>query len=182
MLYEAAATTKAKFPCAEMNERFFNARVSACLPACVRVHHLLSFPIFMLFQLSGRAKCWFFQKPFVSFNQSDSVEFGVCTRVLQRRRSHSSPFLVNCFCLAGFTKTMTVGRGGSFTVKSRLWLMKQGPNYPFFVCAFSVLQGELATDHDVVDFIMNQPNVVPRINPRVLAASRSYLDLSGSSE
>ncbi|XP_075873860.1 UDP-glucose:glycoprotein glucosyltransferase 1 isoform X2 [Nelusetta ayraudi] len=44
----------------------------------------------------------------------------------------------------------------------------------------AVYLGELATDHDVVDFIMNQPNVVPRINPRVLAASRSYLDLSGS--
>uniref|UniRef100_A0A3B3C019 Thioredoxin domain-containing protein n=1 Tax=Oryzias melastigma TaxID=30732 RepID=A0A3B3C019_ORYME len=36
----------------------------------------------------------------------------------------------------------------------------------------------LATDHDVVDFIMNQPNVVPRINPRVLSTSRTYLDLS----
>lgn len=45
-----------------------------------------------------------------------------------------------------------------------------------------VLQGELATDHDVVDFIMNQPNVVPRINPRVLSTSRTYLDLSDSSE
>ncbi|KAA8582021.1 hypothetical protein FQN60_008761, partial [Etheostoma spectabile] len=39
-------------------------------------------------------------------------------------------------------------------------------------------KGELATDHDVVDFIMNQPNVVPRINPRVLSTSRTYLDLS----
>lgn len=43
-------------------------------------------------------------------------------------------------------------------------------------------QGELATDHDVVDFIMNQPNVVPRINPRVLSTSRAYLDLSDTSE
>lgn len=43
-------------------------------------------------------------------------------------------------------------------------------------------QGELATDHDVVDFIMNQPNVVPRINPRVLSTSRTYLDLSDTSE
>lgn len=58
--------------------------------------------------------------------------------------------------------------------------MMRGPDYPSFV--FPAPQGELATDHDVVDFIMNQPNVVPRINPRVLATSRSYLDLSGSSE
>uniref|UniRef100_A0A8C4EH43 UDP-glucose ceramide glucosyltransferase-like 1 n=1 Tax=Dicentrarchus labrax TaxID=13489 RepID=A0A8C4EH43_DICLA len=42
----------------------------------------------------------------------------------------------------------------------------------------AVYLGELATDHDVVDFIMNQPNVVPRINPRVLSTSRTYLDLS----
>uniref|UniRef100_A0AAX7UTD9 UDP-glucose ceramide glucosyltransferase-like 1 n=1 Tax=Astatotilapia calliptera TaxID=8154 RepID=A0AAX7UTD9_ASTCA len=42
----------------------------------------------------------------------------------------------------------------------------------------AVYLGELATDHDVVDFIMNQPSVVPRINPRVLSTSRTYLDLS----
>ncbi|XP_071373528.1 UDP-glucose:glycoprotein glucosyltransferase 1 [Centroberyx affinis] len=42
----------------------------------------------------------------------------------------------------------------------------------------AVYLGELATDHDVVDFIMNQPNVVPRINSRVLSTSRTYLDLS----
>ncbi|XP_068608113.1 UDP-glucose:glycoprotein glucosyltransferase 1 [Brachionichthys hirsutus] len=42
----------------------------------------------------------------------------------------------------------------------------------------AVYLGELATDHDVMDFIMNQPNVVPRINPRVLSTSRSYLDLT----
>ncbi|XP_034530985.1 UDP-glucose:glycoprotein glucosyltransferase 1 [Notolabrus celidotus] len=42
----------------------------------------------------------------------------------------------------------------------------------------AVYLGELATDHDVLDFIMNQPNVVPRINPRVLSTSRTYLDLS----
>ncbi|KAF0044115.1 hypothetical protein F2P81_003273 [Scophthalmus maximus] len=44
----------------------------------------------------------------------------------------------------------------------------------------AVYLGELATDQDVVDFIMNQPNVVPRINPRVLSTSRTYLDLSDS--
>nr|XP_019953448.1 PREDICTED: UDP-glucose:glycoprotein glucosyltransferase 1 [Paralichthys olivaceus] len=42
----------------------------------------------------------------------------------------------------------------------------------------AVYLGELATDHDVVDFIMNQANVVPRINPRVLSTSRTHLDLS----
>uniref|UniRef100_A0A8C2WW12 UDP-glucose ceramide glucosyltransferase-like 1 n=1 Tax=Cyclopterus lumpus TaxID=8103 RepID=A0A8C2WW12_CYCLU len=40
----------------------------------------------------------------------------------------------------------------------------------------------LASDQDVVDFIMNQANVVPRINPRVLSTSRTYLDLSDTSE
>uniref|UniRef100_A0A671YS00 UDP-glucose ceramide glucosyltransferase-like 1 n=1 Tax=Sparus aurata TaxID=8175 RepID=A0A671YS00_SPAAU len=40
----------------------------------------------------------------------------------------------------------------------------------------------LATDHDVVDYIMNQANVVPRINPRVLSTSRTYLDLSDTSD
>lgn len=42
----------------------------------------------------------------------------------------------------------------------------------------AVYLGELATDHDVIDYIMNQPNVVPRINPRVLSTNRAYLDLS----
>uniref|UniRef100_A0AAX7SCQ7 UDP-glucose ceramide glucosyltransferase-like 1 n=1 Tax=Astatotilapia calliptera TaxID=8154 RepID=A0AAX7SCQ7_ASTCA len=46
----------------------------------------------------------------------------------------------------------------------------------------AVYLGELATDHDVVDFIMNQPSVVPRINPRVLSTSRTYLDLSDTSK
>lgn len=44
------------------------------------------------------------------------------------------------------------------------------------------IQGELNSDHDVVDFIMNQPNVVPRINSRILTTSRNYLDLSATSE
>uniref|UniRef100_A0A8C9VF33 UDP-glucose ceramide glucosyltransferase-like 1 n=1 Tax=Scleropages formosus TaxID=113540 RepID=A0A8C9VF33_SCLFO len=33
---------------------------------------------------------------------------------------------------------------------------------------------------DVVDFIMDQPNVVPRINSRILSTSRPYLDLSST--
>ncbi|XP_076828881.1 UDP-glucose:glycoprotein glucosyltransferase 1-like isoform X2 [Brachyhypopomus gauderio] len=44
----------------------------------------------------------------------------------------------------------------------------------------AVYLGELGSDHDVVDFIMKQPNVVPRINSRILATSRNYLDLSGT--
>ncbi|XP_017270490.1 UDP-glucose:glycoprotein glucosyltransferase 1 isoform X1 [Kryptolebias marmoratus] len=44
----------------------------------------------------------------------------------------------------------------------------------------AVYLGELATDHDVVEFIMNQPSVVPRLNPRVLSTSRTYLDLSST--
>ncbi|KAG9343548.1 hypothetical protein JZ751_013714 [Albula glossodonta] len=42
----------------------------------------------------------------------------------------------------------------------------------------AVYLGELSSDQDVVDFIMNQPNVVPRINSRILSTSRHYLDLS----
>ncbi|XP_064194922.1 UDP-glucose:glycoprotein glucosyltransferase 1 isoform X2 [Anguilla rostrata] len=42
----------------------------------------------------------------------------------------------------------------------------------------AVYLGELTGDQDVVDFIMNQPNVVPRINSRILSTSRNYLDLS----
>uniref|UniRef100_A0A674F3N0 UDP-glucose ceramide glucosyltransferase-like 1 n=1 Tax=Salmo trutta TaxID=8032 RepID=A0A674F3N0_SALTR len=44
----------------------------------------------------------------------------------------------------------------------------------------AVYMGELATDQDVVDFIMTQPNVVPRINPRILSTARTYLDLSNT--
>uniref|UniRef100_W5LBU9 UDP-glucose ceramide glucosyltransferase-like 1 n=1 Tax=Astyanax mexicanus TaxID=7994 RepID=W5LBU9_ASTMX len=44
----------------------------------------------------------------------------------------------------------------------------------------AVYLGELASDHDVLDFIMNQPNVVPRINSRILTTTRTYLDLSST--
>uniref|UniRef100_A0A673I701 UDP-glucose ceramide glucosyltransferase-like 1 n=1 Tax=Sinocyclocheilus rhinocerous TaxID=307959 RepID=A0A673I701_9TELE len=44
----------------------------------------------------------------------------------------------------------------------------------------TVYLGELNSDHDVVDFIMNQPNVVPRINSRILSTNRNYLDLSAT--
>ncbi|XP_033883583.3 UDP-glucose:glycoprotein glucosyltransferase 1-like isoform X1 [Acipenser ruthenus] len=42
----------------------------------------------------------------------------------------------------------------------------------------AVYLGELTTDQDVVDFVMNQPNVVPRINSRILSATRQYIDFS----
>ncbi|KAE8604939.1 hypothetical protein XENTR_v10014902 [Xenopus tropicalis] len=42
----------------------------------------------------------------------------------------------------------------------------------------AVYLGELTNDQDVVDHIMNQPNVVPRINLRILEAERRYLDLT----
>ncbi|XP_072111746.1 UDP-glucose:glycoprotein glucosyltransferase 1 isoform X1 [Mobula birostris] len=43
-----------------------------------------------------------------------------------------------------------------------------------------VYLGELNNDHDVVDFIMNQPTIVPRINPRILSSEREYLSLSAT--
>jgi len=46
----------------------------------------------------------------------------------------------------------------------------------------SFLQGELSNDQDVVEYIMNQPNVVPRINSRILMSEREYLDLTGMSK
>uniref|UniRef100_A0A8C5VAZ0 UDP-glucose glycoprotein glucosyltransferase 1 n=1 Tax=Microcebus murinus TaxID=30608 RepID=A0A8C5VAZ0_MICMU len=46
----------------------------------------------------------------------------------------------------------------------------------------AVYLGELSHDQDVVEYIMNQPNVVPRINSRILTAEREYLDLTASSK
>uniref|UniRef100_K9J3X2 UDP-glucose ceramide glucosyltransferase-like 1 n=1 Tax=Desmodus rotundus TaxID=9430 RepID=K9J3X2_DESRO len=42
----------------------------------------------------------------------------------------------------------------------------------------AVYLGELSHDQDVIEYIMNQPNVVPRINSRILTAEREYLDLT----
>ncbi|XP_015216779.2 UDP-glucose:glycoprotein glucosyltransferase 1 isoform X1 [Lepisosteus oculatus] len=44
----------------------------------------------------------------------------------------------------------------------------------------AVYLGELSSDQDVVDFVMSQPNVVPRINSRILSTTRQYLDLSST--
>ncbi|XP_068089370.1 UDP-glucose:glycoprotein glucosyltransferase 1 [Hyperolius riggenbachi] len=42
----------------------------------------------------------------------------------------------------------------------------------------AVYLGELTNDHDVVDHLMTQPNVVPRINLRILEGERQHLDLT----
>ncbi|XP_042638197.1 UDP-glucose:glycoprotein glucosyltransferase 1 [Orycteropus afer afer] len=44
----------------------------------------------------------------------------------------------------------------------------------------AVYLGELSSDQDVIEYIMNQPNVVPRINSRILTAERKYLDLTST--
>ncbi|XP_044147949.1 LOW QUALITY PROTEIN: UDP-glucose:glycoprotein glucosyltransferase 1-like [Bufo gargarizans] len=44
----------------------------------------------------------------------------------------------------------------------------------------AVYLGEITNDHDVVDYIMTQPNVVPRINLRILEVERQYLDLTAT--
>uniref|UniRef100_A0A4X2L323 UDP-glucose ceramide glucosyltransferase-like 1 n=1 Tax=Vombatus ursinus TaxID=29139 RepID=A0A4X2L323_VOMUR len=44
----------------------------------------------------------------------------------------------------------------------------------------AVYLGELSHDQDVVEYVMNQPNVVPRINSRILTAERQYLDLTAT--
>ncbi|KAG8135794.1 hypothetical protein E2320_008784, partial [Naja naja] len=44
----------------------------------------------------------------------------------------------------------------------------------------AVYLGELSNDQDVVEYIMTQPNVVPRINSRILMSDREYLDLTAN--
>uniref|UniRef100_A0A8D2IS59 UDP-glucose ceramide glucosyltransferase-like 1 n=1 Tax=Varanus komodoensis TaxID=61221 RepID=A0A8D2IS59_VARKO len=46
----------------------------------------------------------------------------------------------------------------------------------------AVYLGELSNDQDVVEYIMSQPNVVPRINSRILMSEREYLDLTATSK
>ncbi|XP_053565723.1 UDP-glucose:glycoprotein glucosyltransferase 1 isoform X2 [Bombina bombina] len=40
--------------------------------------------------------------------------------------------------------------------------------------------GELTNDQDVVDYLMSQPNVIPRINLKILDLEREYLDLTAT--
>ncbi|XP_019910403.2 UDP-glucose:glycoprotein glucosyltransferase 2 isoform X3 [Esox lucius] len=44
----------------------------------------------------------------------------------------------------------------------------------------AVYMGQLTEGTDVVEHLMDQPNVVPRINPLVLSTDRTYLDLTAS--
>ncbi|XP_029471306.1 UDP-glucose:glycoprotein glucosyltransferase 1 isoform X2 [Rhinatrema bivittatum] len=44
----------------------------------------------------------------------------------------------------------------------------------------AVYLGEISNDQDVVEYIMSQPNVVPRINSRILESERQYLDLTAT--
>ncbi|KAG8580308.1 hypothetical protein GDO81_007237 [Engystomops pustulosus] len=44
----------------------------------------------------------------------------------------------------------------------------------------AVYLGEVTNDHDVVDYLMTQPNVVPRINLRILEVERQYVDLTAT--
>lgn len=42
------------------------------------------------------------------------------------------------------------------------------------------LQGQLTEGLDVVDYLMEQPNVVPRMNPLILSTERQYLDFTAN--
>lgn len=48
------------------------------------------------------------------------------------------------------------------------------------VLLISRLQGQLTEGLDVVDYLMEQSNVVPRMNPLVLSTERHYLDFTGN--
>lgn len=48
------------------------------------------------------------------------------------------------------------------------------------IWCFMDLQGQLTEGVDVVDYLMAQPNVVPRINPRILSTDRHYLDFTAN--
>lgn len=50
--------------------------------------------------------------------------------------------------------------------------------YVEHIC-FSTFQGQLTEGLDVVDYLMEQPNVVPRMNPLILSTDRKYLDFTG---
>lgn len=42
------------------------------------------------------------------------------------------------------------------------------------------LQGQLTESSDVVDYLMEQPNVVPRMNTLILSTDRKYLDFTAT--
>lgn len=44
----------------------------------------------------------------------------------------------------------------------------------------AVYRGKLSDSKNVIDYIMDQPNVMPRLNERILNTEKSfYLDMSG---
>lgn len=52
--------------------------------------------------------------------------------------------------------------------------------YIIYYIIFANIQGQISEGTDVVDFLMEQPNVVPRINPFILSSDRRYLDFTAS--
>ncbi|XP_059489463.1 UDP-glucose:glycoprotein glucosyltransferase isoform X2 [Neocloeon triangulifer] len=45
----------------------------------------------------------------------------------------------------------------------------------------AVYKGELSDKDDILDFLMNKPNIMPRLNERILDSKTKYLDMSGKS-
>lgn len=46
----------------------------------------------------------------------------------------------------------------------------------------SVYKGELTDSHNILDYLMEQKNVMPRLNQRILSSDSIYVDLTGQSE
>lgn len=62
---------------------------------------------------------------------------------------------------------------------------KQYPIFPLWMNVFSdvtliCLQGQLTESSDVVDYLMEQPNVVPRMNTLILSTDQKYLDFTAT--
>ncbi|XP_077554205.1 UDP-glucose-glycoprotein glucosyltransferase isoform X3 [Haemaphysalis longicornis] len=53
-------------------------------------------------------------------------------------------------------------------------IMKQTPSIQK-----SIYKGDLNDSQDVLDFLMDQPNIMPRLNQRVLASGTNFVDLTG---
>ncbi|MGH0118928.1 UNVERIFIED_CONTAM: hypothetical protein FKN15_054922 [Acipenser sinensis] len=54
--------------------------------------------------------------------------------------------------------------------------------YDFALAFSSMVSGQLTDETDVVEYLMDQPNVVPPINTRILSLRRSYLDRTSKPE
>ncbi|XP_029827316.3 UDP-glucose:glycoprotein glucosyltransferase 1 isoform X1 [Ixodes scapularis] len=53
-------------------------------------------------------------------------------------------------------------------------IMKQTPNIQR-----SIYKGDLNDSQDVLDFLMEQPNIMPRLNQKILSPGANYLDMTG---